>query len=414
LQAIAPSVVLNQDLVRAHLGAIEGPIRVVAAGKAAWPMAVAFDRLRPAIDGMVAGPRVGTAALPSGFEWFNARHPSPNAESAAAGRRALELAASPRATLVVLLSGGASALMVNPAPGVTLDEKLATAQSLMRAGVAIDGLNCVRKHLSGVKGGRLGAAAVRSLTLAISDVHGPVTDDPSVIGSGPTVADPTTYADALEVIRQASTHAPGLAIPEPVLQHLEQGKRGAIAETVKPGDPRLGAASYAIVANRLTAMHAARDVAAELGYVVHCLPSAVVGEAREAAASFVDAATRIAEKESGPVCVLGSGETTVLVTGRGIGGRNQEFALAAAPLLADAGRESILASAGTDGIDGPTAAAGAIVDRTTVARSQQAGLDWRTSLADNDAYHFFLPLGDLLMWGPTGTNVGDLQVFLSA
>ena len=377
-------------------------------------MAVAFERLRPGVTGLVAGPRVGATPLPRGFEWFNAGHPNPTPESARAGQRALELASSAgNVTVIVLLSGGASALMVDPADGLTLEDKMATAQALMRAGVAIDGLNCVRKHLSGIKGGRLGAAARRSLTFAISDVHGPVADDPSVIGSGPTIADPTTYRDALDVIAQARTRAPGLPIPAVILRHLDRGARGEVPETIKPGDQRLAAASYAVIANRLSAMEGARAAAEALGYDVHLVSDAITGEARDAAAAFVAFCRRAAQRADRPVCVLGSGETTVLVTGSGLGGRNQEFALAAAPLIAGDACETIVASIGTDGVDGPTDAAGAVVDQTTVERGRRDGRDWRVAIADNDAYHYLRPLGELIVLGPTGTNVGDLQVFLS-
>ena len=220
-----------------------GPLIVVAAGKAAWPTAAAFAVRcsNPIVAAMIAGPRVGADTLP-GFEWFAAGHPDPNAESVAAGRRAMELARMVHGdrTLVVLLSGGASALLALPAAGLTLAEKMATTRTVMEAGIAIDGLNCVRKHLSAIKGGRLGAAAGRVVTLAISDVHGPVPDDPSVIGSGPTVADPSTYADALGIVR-AVVGDTGLlqqdptSVPEAALAHLERGARG-----LERGDDQAG------------------------------------------------------------------------------------------------------------------------------------------------------------------------------
>ncbi len=215
---------------------------VVAAGKAAWPMARAFSALAPDVitRGVIAGPRVGQAPISERFEAFDAGHPDPNTESAAAGARALALARESRTVggwLVVLLSGGASALLVAPAAGVTLDDKLATARALMRAGASIGPLNCVRKHLSDIKGGQLAAAAGRTVTLAISDVHGPVEDDPAVIGSGPTIGDPTTFADAAAIVRDIPD------IPSRVLDRLGRGVRGDIPETIKPGDPRLAASS---------------------------------------------------------------------------------------------------------------------------------------------------------------------------
>jgi glycerate 2-kinase len=382
-------------------------------------MAVAFARSprMSVVQGMVAGPAVEGEALPGGLDWYPAGHPDPNAASAAAGSRALELArlSGPDRALVVLLSGGASALLAAPAPGLTLDDKMATARVLMESGVAIDGLNCVRKHLSALKGGRLGAEAWRSLTLAISDVHGPVPDDPSVIGSGPTVPDPTTYSDALAIVRRAEAdtvrHQGG--IPRVVVDHLERGVRGEWPETVKPGDPRLARAAFRVIGNRLTAVEGARQAAEGLGYTVAVLPEATHGEARVAAKAFLGDAVRLAQRASTPFCALAAGETTVRVTGRGRGGRNQEFALALVPLVALHERPAVVASAGTDGVDGPTDAAGALVDRSTLERARRAGRDWEAALADNDAYHFFAPLGDLITWGPTGTNVGDLHVFLT-
>ncbi len=380
-------------------------------------MAAVFSKRAPVsiVQGIVAGPKVGPEALPDRFEWFPAGHPDPNDASIAAGRRALEIArlTEPDPSLVVLLSGGASALLVNPAPGLSLDDKMTTARVLMNAGVAIDGLNCVRKHLSALKGGRLGAEAWRSLTLAISDVHGPVPDDPSVIGSGPTVADPTTYADALDIVRRAEAGSSRRdAVPSAVVAHLERGARGAVPETIKPGDHRLSRAEFRIIGNRLTAIEGAQRAAERLGYTVAVLPGATHGEAREAGEKFLGEATRLASAVQGPVCVLAAGETTVNVKGSGRGGRNQEFALALTPHLAGRSRPVTVASVGTDGIDGPTDAAGAIVDRSTLNRAVAVGNDWRAFLAGNDAYHFFGPLGDLIEWGPTGTNVGDLHVFL--
>jgi len=358
--------------------------------------------------GVIAGPRVGGGAPRQQLQWFAASHPSPNSASEAAGRRALALAAESRnsGAVIVLLSGGASALLAVPGGDLLLSEKVAAAEALMNAGVAIADLNCVRKHLSAIKGGRLGAAASRTLTLAISDVHGPVADDPAVIGSGPTVADPTTFADALRIVRRAGVAG---QLSRRVIAHLER----AHEETPKPGDVRLSSASFELIGNRQLAMQGAAEEARKRGYAVRKVGSATSGEAREAGAMFVAAALR--DRIRQPTCVIASGETVVHVRGVGRGGRNQEFALAAAPLLT-AARERLhaaaLASAGTDGVDGPTDAAGAIVDTTTIERAVVAGLSVDDALESNGAYDFFRPLGDLLMWGPTGTNVGDLHVML--
>jgi glycerate-2-kinase len=384
-------------------------------------MARAFAELeRDAIRrGLVAGPRPspptdGHRLPPARFEAFAAGHPSPNAESVAAGLRALDLARESRGDgwLVVLLSGGASALLVAPVPGITLEDKITTGRALMRAGVAIDGFNCVRKHLSRIKGGQLAVAATKTLTLAISDVHGPIPDDPSVIGSGPTVGDPTTFAEALAIVAAVE------GVPASVRRYLERGARGDAPETVKPGAPGLSQVRYEIIGNRTSALDGAAAVARSLGYLVHVCPVPIVGEARDASIAFVRDARRItAAAGAGPGakhCVVAAGETTVTVTGNGLGGRNQEFTLAAAAEIASFGRPAVLASAGTDGIDGPTDAAGGLVDSTTLERARRIGIDWESTLSRHDAYHFLRPLGDLFMWGPTGTNVGDVQLLLVA
>lgn len=376
--------------------------------------------------GLIAGPVVPSAggpsrSLPPRFEFFDAGHPFPNAASLAAGTRALELAresvldsrsksaqAARGGWLVVLLSGGASALLVAPVPGVTVEDKIATSRALMRAGVAIDALNCVRKHLSLVKGGRLAAAAARTATFAISDVHRPRPNDPSVIGSGPTVGDPTTFAQALAIVQHVDD------VPSTVRRYLERGARGDEQETIKPDDQRLSHGIYEVIGSRETAVDGAAAAARLLGYTVHVIRRPTDGEARDASLAFLREARQSPASGGQGFCVLAAGETTVTVTGSGLGGRNQEFALAAAPEMASFGRPAVLASAGTDGIDGPTDAAGALVDSTTLERARLAGVDWQSTLAGHDAYHFFQPLGDLIMWGPTGTNVGDVQMLLVA
>jgi glycerate 2-kinase len=360
------------------------------------------------LTGIVAGPKIGSFTTPPSLEWFEASHPSPNVSSEAAGRRALSLASErgTRGSLLVLLSGGASSMLAVPANGLSLQDKMVTARTLMNAGAAIAELNCVRKHLSAIKGGRLAAAAAGStVTLAISDVHGPIADDPAVIGSGPTVGDPTTFADALAIVGQLGVRE---SLPPAVLAHLARGAD----ESPKPGDNRLRDSYYEVIGNRQLAMEGAARQATALGYSVHLIDDATNGEAREAGKAFaVDA---LAQKTVQRLCVIASGETTVRVRGQGRGGRNQEFALGALPAIDAGAREStvVLASAGTDGIDGPTDAAGAIVDTTTTMRAERRGIRAEVALDDNGAYDFFRPLDDLVMWGPTGTNVGDLHVML--
>ena len=369
-------------------------------------MASALDRVAVPVRGLVAGPRVGGAALVNTLECFDASHPSPNQASEAAGRRALALATESRthAGLLVLLSGGASSILAVPADGLRLQDKLETARALMNAGAAIAELNCVRKHLSAIKGGRLAVTAGQTVTLAISDVHGPIADDPAVIGSGPTVADPTTYADALEIVSRYGLRE---ALRSAVVAHLERGAD----ESPKPGDVRLRNGSYHVIGNRQLAMDGAARAARQLGYTVHVHEGPTSGEARESGAAF--AAEALGLESSSKLCVIASGETTVRVRGSGRGGRNQEFALGALSAIDAARRQVIaLASVGTDGIDGPTDAAGAIVDSTTTSRALHRGLRAEAALAANDAYDFFAPLEDLIFWGPTGTNVGDLHVAL--
>jgi len=300
-------------------------------------------------------------------------HPLPDEASFAAGANALRLADECRARgerLVVLLSGGASAMLAAPAPGVTLDRKIAVTKELLRSGRPIAEINAVRKSLSAIKGGKLALRAGRSITFAISDVHAPIEDDPSVIGSGPTVVTDAT------------------------------------AGTVD--------ATFVLAGSRRDAMDGAAAEARRRGYVVEVIAPPTLGEARDAARQFF-ASTAVASvfRRKDPVCVIASGETTVtLGASQGAGGRNQEFALAGA--LAMAKLEDVaLASVGTDGIDGPTDAAGAIADGTTIPRAQAMGLDASAALARHDSHPFFRALGDLVVTGPTGTNVGDLQVFLS-
>ena len=349
-------------------------------------------------------------------------HPVPTAASVEAGEHALALArdASPDDHLLVLLSGGASALLAAPADGLTLDDKMHATRALLGGGAAIHELNGVRKHLSAIKGGRLAAAArCQVTTLAISDVISPVDDDPSVIGSGPTVPDASTFADALASIDRLGVRG---AMPAAVMAVLEDGAAGRRDESPKPGDPRLARAAYKVIASRRDAMAAARAEAERLGFTVFVVDEAISGEARDAAPRLLAQADALVRDcvMHGPCCVIASGETTVRVTGSGRGGRNQEFALAlverlAAPPGAGDARAPwvVAASIGTDGIDGPTDAAGGMVDSATLQRARAAGVGEPSAfLANNDAYRFLDAVGDLIKTGPTDTNVGDLQILV--
>ncbi len=343
------------------------------------------------------------------FPFIVGGHPTPTSESERGGRLALAVARSLEAgeTLVVLLSGGASALMAVPAEGVTLEDKQATTRQLLRAGADIHALNTVRKHLSAIKGGWLATAANGACrAFVISDVVG---DDLSVIGSGPTVPDASTFGDALDILRRYGGDS---AYPRAVVDRIARGATGQLEETPKPGDRRLGDVRTSVIGGRRDAMHGAAHEAESRGYHVIRVDDAVVGDARDAGPALRRACVARAAGAGRPACIVSSGETTVRVTGDGTGGRNQEFALACAAPLAALGVSAALGSVGTDGIDGPTDAAGAIVDAATLGRAKSLNLQPQAFLDRNDAYRFFAALGDLVTTGPTGTNVGDLQIIL--
>ena len=334
-----------------------------------------------------------------------AGHPVPDERGLAASARLLELARSAREDDLVLflVSGGASALTPAPAPPITLAEKQEVTRLLLASGATIGELNAVRKHLSLFKGGQLARAAwpATVLTLALSDVIG---DPLDVIASGPTAPDPTTFADAREVLVRR-----GLAgrVPASIARRFEAGLRGEIEETPKPGDRLFGRVTTIVIGNNGLITDAAVATASRLGYRPHLATRELQGEARDVARDLVARARRLEP----PACLIAGGETTVTVTGRGKGGRCQEFALSAALELLPTDRITILA-AGTDGTDGPTDAAGAIVDAGSVGRGAAAGADARQALKDNDAYRFLGASGDLLVSGPTRTNLLDLYVVL--
>jgi glycerate 2-kinase len=367
--------------------------------------ALAGDRIR---DGIVIGTHL-PIALPPALEWIPSSHPLPDARSVAAGRRALEVAqrTDPGDTLVVLVSGGASALMAVPAGNLTLEDKRTAVNALLKAGADITALNTIRKHLSAVKGGRLAAAASGpTVCLAISDVVG---DDLSVIGSGPTVPDPSTYRDAWNYIDRFGVEA--LLTPA-AKAYLRAGLEGAIAETPKADDSRFERSVTRVIGGRFNAMNGAADTARSLGYDVILSEEPVVGDARTMGPVVLARARALAAGRTRPVAVIASGETTVKVVGSGKGGRNQEIALSVAQALANETAEVALGSVGTDGIDGPTDAAGAYSDTTTIRRAQQQSLEADAYLTDNNSYAFFQTLDDLLITGPSTTNVGDLQIVL--
>jgi hydroxypyruvate reductase len=355
---------------------------------------------------------VGPAGSPSplGVEWVDAGHPVPTDGSVRGARRALEIAGrTARGDLMlVLLSGGGSALMALPAEGVALGDKQDTVRRLLDSGADIYELNTVRKHLSAIKGGRLAAAASgHTHTLAVSDVVG---DDLSVIASGPTVPDASTFAQALAVLDQRGGRT---AFPAAVVRRLEAGVAGRVPDTPAPGDPELARAVATVIGSQRGALEDAARAARDCGFTVLVIDQPVTGEARDAAAAHLQRVAALVRGVPRPVCVLSSGETTVTVRGRGRGGRNQEFACAAIRHLEGLGPRVVLGSLGTDGIDGPTDAAGATADSSTMARAAAAGLaPPEAFLLENDTYTYFEALGDLIRTGPTRTNVGDLQITL--
>ncbi len=386
-------------------------LHVIAIGKAASPMTRAL--LEHATGPVARVLAVGTHRepdLPDDVEWHESSHPIPDERSARAAQRALAVAreVGPDQHLLMLLSGGASALLAAPVGGLSLEDKRRVVRGLLNGGADIHALNAVRKHLSLVKGGRLAAECRgRTTTLAVSDVVG---DDLSVIGSGPGVPDPSTWHDALDAYRRWTRADDRLSHVEAL---LEEGTRGLRADTPKPGDATLARSTATVIGGRRDAMHGARQEAERLGYTVIVWDEPVTGEARVSAGEWVAKAREATEGATRPACVISSGETTVRVRGTGTGGRNQEFVLAAAALLSSWPGAVGVASVGTDGIDGPTDAAGAVGNASTVDRGEHLGLGAASYLDTNNSYAFFDALGDLIRTGRTDTNVGDLQILLT-
>jgi hydroxypyruvate reductase len=340
------------------------------------------------------------------IEIIEAGHPVPDAAGLRGAERMLALAQNLAADDLVLclISGGGSALLPLPAPGLTLEIKQAMARALLASGATISEMNCVRRHLSAIKGGRLGAACHPApvLTLLISDVPG---DRPIDIASGPTVADPTTCADALQILERYAIEVPGA-----VRELLESGR----GESVKPGDARLAGAEARIIATPQMALEAAAVLGSAAGFATHILGDAIEGEARDVGTAFAGIAAHAADRAqpfAAPCILLSGGETTVTVRGQGRGGRNVEFLLALTVALD--GHPRIHALAGdTDGVDGQEEIAGAVTAPDTLARAWQRGLKAKEMLADNDAHSFFSALGDSVITGPTLTNVNDFRAIL--
>lgn len=388
---------------------------LIAAGKASVEMAAAVEAIvGPHLAGGIAVTKqaAGKNRLRV-TQVLAAEHPIPGRAGIRAVLAVRELLRelNARDLLIVAISGGASALLPAPAEPITLQAKQQTTELLLRAGANIAELNAVRKHLSMLKGGRLAALAYPAtvVSLVLSDVIG---DRLDVIGSGLTAPDSSTFDDAIAVLQKL-----GLAskVPEAVRGHLRRGARGEIGETPKPGDAVFESVHNIIVGSNRLALAAAAGEAKRLGFAPLILSSSMQGEAREVArahAEILREAVTSGNPAGAPACILSGGETTVTVRGRGTGGRNQEFALAGA-LAIDGLKDVLILSAGTDGTDGPTDAAGAIATGDTVGRARRLGIHPGEYLADNNSYPFFDALGDLIRTGPTGTNVMDIHLLLA-
>ena len=390
-------------------------IYVIGAGKAGAPMVKAVEEvLEDRITEGIINVKYGHLAKVSRAKVIEAGHPVPDEAGLEGTRAILDLASrAEKGDLVLcLISGGGSALLPLPAAGLSLQDKQDTTKILLACGATIHEINSVRKHISGIKGGNLARAAYPAtlISLILSDVVG---DDLDVIASGPTVPDSSSFQDCLNIFDKYGIRE---KVPETVLNHIRKGIKGKVPETPKPADPVFTRTQSVIVGSNLACVEAAGEKARNLGYHTLVLSTMIEGETREVA--YVHAAIAKEVLKSGyplspPACVLSGGETTVTIKGRGLGGRNQEFVLAAAMCLN--GQEGIvMLSAGTDGTDGPTDAAGAVADGRTIQRAEDLGLNPADFLSDNDAYHFFEKLGGLVKTGPTNTNVMDLRIMLVA
>ena len=405
-ELVCDGIILNLDEFK-H-------IYLVGAGKAGAAMAAAMEELLG--DRLTAGlvvVKYGHLAPVKKTEIIEAGHPLPDHNGVEGARKlaALVKQAGENDLVICLISGGGSALLPLPAAGLTLEEKQQTTQALLSCGADITEINAIRKHLSRLKGGQLArlAAPATTIALILSDVIGDPLDS---IASGPTVGDPTTFGQCLNIINKYQLAE---TLPPAIMNHLQQGASGAIAETPKPDDALFNRVGNHIIASNRQAVEAAASKARELGYQPLILSTFIEGETREIARMHAAIAREIHHSGNplpSPACVISGGETTVTITGNGLGGRNQEFALAAAFDIAGL-ENTVILSIGTDGTDGPTDAAGAIVDGQTLERARNIGIAPLTYLDNNDAYHFFSPLRDLLITGPTNTNVMDIRLILT-
>ncbi|HST05418.1 MAG TPA: glycerate kinase [Chloroflexia bacterium] len=414
-RAVDTALKLDEEVIQI-LASVQpdGDIFVVGAGKAGTSMAVAVEK---ALGDRVTGGLVivkdgyaGTVGAPlRHITLREGAHPVPDARGVEATRELISLieSAGERDLVICLISGGGSALLTLPGSQVTLEDVQAVTALLLKSGATINELNAVRKHLSRESGGQLAriAAPARVLSLILSDVTGSPLD---VIASGPTVPDPTTYADALAVLALYDLLA---RVPANVLAHLEAGKRGDLPETPKDGDPLFSRVTNKLVASNVQAVESAAMMARHLGFNTSIISTSLEGEARVVGADLARLARGVAEHGTPvqtPACLLFGGETTVTVRGSGVGGRNTELALSAAIHLSGLGPRVLVASLATDGGDGTSPSAGGLVDGTTVERGAGLGLDVQSFLDNNDSYSYLAAVGDVIMTGPTGTNVNDI------
>jgi glycerate 2-kinase len=389
---------------------------ILGAGKAAAAMGRAIEKVlgRHVAGGILVTKYSHSLPLKT-MEVIEAGHPLPDANSLESGTRVISMAKNriePDDLVICLFSGGASALLVSPAQGVGLEDKLACTRLLLNGGADIRELNAVRKHLSALKGGGLARllAPTPVVSLILSDVVG---DDPAVVASGPMMPDPTTFAECIEIFQRLRLWD---QVPPAVKQRFELGSAGCIEETPKEGDPIFRGSKSFIVGSNAQACTAAAQAARRLGYHVMVLTSRLEGDNGEAARFHMSVAREIVFQRRPlrrPACIISGGETTVEVSGKGKGGRNQEFVLHCVRQLARLPAPCVVASLGTDGTDGPTEVAGAIADNTSLRRSMKYGAHFlRESLGNNDSHAFFKRLGDHIVTGPTRTNVMDLHIVM--
>ncbi|MBW2064904.1 MAG: glycerate kinase [Deltaproteobacteria bacterium] len=388
-------------------------ILVVGGGKATAPMAKAVeDLLGERIHRGLINVKYGFTEELKHVKITQAGHPLPDQNGVEGTKKILELLrqAGEKDLIFSLISGGGSALLPQPADEITLEEKQCLTKRLLECGATIDEINTIRKHISSSKGGQMARAAypATSINLMLSDVVG---DKMNVIASGPFVFDSTTFQDALAVIERYDLRD----IPGSIMSYLERGAKGEVEETPKGGDPIFDKVCNYIVGSNMQALEAADAEAKRMGYKTLILSSMVEGETRDVAkvhTAIAKEILRTGRPLSPPACIISGGETTVTIKGNGLGGRNQEFCLAAAIDLVGMPPRAVLLSGGTDGNDGPTPAAGAIVDPFTVSRGEEQGIVARDYLMNNDSYHYFEKTGELLVTGPTNTNVMDVRILL--